>query len=386
MLNHANKRTGMRNKGKQIAPTGAFLITLALAAGRQGRRRRSSAGRSPSESGHTNSHAAQSTRPRQCPLRRRVDRPSLGRALERDGDRRPAESRGRRPECRKRLSDDAAIGGLQWKRPLVDLLLKAGVESEYACRHRRYSGHDLREKRQCGRCEAVDCGRRRRERERASPNRGVHVGRRRTSSRCSNPDRRENRPSCAHEKRIYRAALCRSRRRCRERPFAVGRRSECNIQSRSRVASKCLRKVNQPQAGAGDGRRRSGVTRRVSRLRRVLRGRHSVAGGDCQRSGSTCAPSFGAGCRSQRRRRRSDSAALGSEDLGKRNRESLYRFEDPMAGIPDRQAKLQLMKSFSPWSKSERAYDPPQPAFAGGYSDVSALRLFCWRARWTMWR
>jgi uncharacterized protein len=48
----------------------------------------------------------------------------------------------------------------------------------------------------------------------------------------------------------------------------------------------------------------------------------------------------------------------------------VYGFEDPMAGIPDRQSKLRLVKAFLAHGANVNArMTKPQPAFAGGYLD-----------------
>ena len=55
----------------------------------------------------------------------------------------------------------------------------------------------------------------------------------------------------------------------------------------------------------------------------------------------------------------------------------VYGFEEPMAGIPDRQAKLQLVKSLlAPGENPNARMTRPRPAFAGGYIDVVGATPF----------
>jgi ankyrin repeat protein len=55
----------------------------------------------------------------------------------------------------------------------------------------------------------------------------------------------------------------------------------------------------------------------------------------------------------------------------------VYGFVEPMAGIPDRQAKLQLVKSLLAHGANPNArMTRPKPAFAGGYTDVVGATPF----------
>ena len=55
----------------------------------------------------------------------------------------------------------------------------------------------------------------------------------------------------------------------------------------------------------------------------------------------------------------------------------VYGFEEPMAGIPDRQEKLQLVKSLLAHGANPNArITRPKPAFAGGYTDVVGATPF----------
>jgi ankyrin repeat protein len=55
----------------------------------------------------------------------------------------------------------------------------------------------------------------------------------------------------------------------------------------------------------------------------------------------------------------------------------LYGFDDPMAGIPDRQAKLQLVKALLAHGANPNArMTKAQPAFAGGYKDAVGATPF----------
>ena len=55
----------------------------------------------------------------------------------------------------------------------------------------------------------------------------------------------------------------------------------------------------------------------------------------------------------------------------------VYGFEDPMSGIPDRQAKLQLVKALlSHGANPNVPMTRPKPAFAGGYTDAVGATPF----------
>jgi len=55
----------------------------------------------------------------------------------------------------------------------------------------------------------------------------------------------------------------------------------------------------------------------------------------------------------------------------------VYGFDDAMAGIPDRPAKLQLVKALLDHGANPNArMTRPQPAFAGGYTDASGATPF----------
>jgi ankyrin repeat protein len=55
----------------------------------------------------------------------------------------------------------------------------------------------------------------------------------------------------------------------------------------------------------------------------------------------------------------------------------VYGFEDPMAGIPDRQAKLRLVKALLAHGADVNArMTKPQPSFAGGYLDATGATPF----------
>jgi ankyrin repeat protein len=55
----------------------------------------------------------------------------------------------------------------------------------------------------------------------------------------------------------------------------------------------------------------------------------------------------------------------------------VYGFDDPMAGIPDRKAKLQLVKSLLAHGANPNArMTKPKPAFAGGYTDGKGATPF----------
>ena len=55
----------------------------------------------------------------------------------------------------------------------------------------------------------------------------------------------------------------------------------------------------------------------------------------------------------------------------------VYGFDDPMAGIPDRQAKLQLVKALLAHGANPNArMTRPRPAFAGGYTDAVGATPF----------
>jgi ankyrin repeat protein len=55
----------------------------------------------------------------------------------------------------------------------------------------------------------------------------------------------------------------------------------------------------------------------------------------------------------------------------------VYGFDDPMAGIPDRQAKLQLVRALLAHGANPNArITKPRPAFAGGYTDVLGATPF----------
>jgi uncharacterized protein len=56
---------------------------------------------------------------------------------------------------------------------------------------------------------------------------------------------------------------------------------------------------------------------------------------------------------------------------------SVYGFDDPMAGIPDRQAKLRLVKALlAHGAKVNARMTMPQPNFAGGYLDANGSTAF----------
>ena len=77
------------------------------------------------------------------------------------------------------------------------------------------------------------------------------------------------------------------------------------------------------------------------------------------------------------RRCRPDAASLGGDDLGKRDGESGDGFDEPMAGIPDRQAKLKLVRALLARGANPNArITRPRPAFAGGYTDVVGATPF----------
>jgi ankyrin repeat protein len=55
----------------------------------------------------------------------------------------------------------------------------------------------------------------------------------------------------------------------------------------------------------------------------------------------------------------------------------VYGFEDPMSGIPDRQAKLRLVKALLAHGANVNArMTKPQPSFAGGYLDANGATPF----------
>ncbi len=55
----------------------------------------------------------------------------------------------------------------------------------------------------------------------------------------------------------------------------------------------------------------------------------------------------------------------------------VYGFDDPMAGIPDRQAKLQLVRALLAHGANPNArMTRPKPAFAGGYTDAAGATPF----------
>src|SRR5205823_6510968 len=55
----------------------------------------------------------------------------------------------------------------------------------------------------------------------------------------------------------------------------------------------------------------------------------------------------------------------------------VYGFDDPMAGIPDRKARLQLVKTLLAHGANPNArMTRPQPVFAGGYTDAVGATPF----------
>ncbi len=251
-------------------------------------------------------------------------------------------TRGRGRELGERFPHDAVIASVhQWKRRVCAAAPEIGRESKLGRSHRRNPADDLRQDRQRGRSPSAGGIRRggQRERANAEPD-GVDVGRRGTS-----PERgeRAHRVTCGsqspYQRRVHRDTLRGAGRGSGERPVVAGRRSGCEPPD----ADWRRRRRSYAEGAQGSG----AATGYTPLLVATMRAQVDVAlylldhGADPNIDAAGFTPLHWASTTWE---------GFASNPV--------YGFEDPMSGIPDRQAKLRLVKALlAHGAKCERAHD-----------------------------